>query len=197
MTELGAPGPEGDQSWHLKPVDVVAAITANADHCDFVDIPVPREVLEQMVWAARRAQQGRSGVRNMVAVDDKGLIEQSKAFLTGFDGTPGALVVHCTDLKQARALGGVEYAKSSTPLDAGAACAHLGLMAQALGLGVCRTSGWREVAVREWIDLPEHIRPDAVVAVGWKASCDEVAGESNEPGPVHSNRFGHTFGGQP
>lgn len=192
MTETAAS--TGRAEVQVRSIDVVDALGAPNLHQTFSDEPVPRSVLEQMVWAARRAQQGRSGVRNMIAVDDRELIEASREFVDGFEGSPAAYVVHCTDLDQARALGGVEYARSSTPLDAGAACAHLLLMAQVLGLGVCVTSGWSDAAIREWIGLPAHVRPDTVVAVGWARGEGTDATGANEPGPVHHNRFGSAFG---
>ena len=192
MTEPSPTQVGPDQSRPVDPVDVVEAIRASSSHSTFANRPVPRDLLEQMVWAARRAQQGRSGVRNMVVVDDPALLESAHSIVQGFDGTAGAFIVHCTDLVQARGLGGVEYARSSTPLDAGAACAHLALMAQPLGLGVCRTSGWNEAEIRSWIDLPENIRPDAVVAVGWRTGPGDdhptVSAES-----VHGNQFGTRF----
>ena len=192
MTEPSPAQVGTDQSQRVDPVDIVEAIRASSSHSTFANRPVPRDVLEQMVWAARRAQQGRSGVRNMVVVDDPALLEAAHSLVRGFDGVPGAFIVHCTDVVQARALGGVEYTRSSTPLDAGAACAHLALMAQPLGLGVCRTSGWNEAEVRSWIGLPENIRPDAVMAVGWcSGPGDDYPAVSAEL--VHRNQFGTHF----
>ena len=47
------------------------------------------------------------------------------------------MLVHCTDTVRAREVMGRRGVESASWIDAGAACAHLALMAQSLGLGTC------------------------------------------------------------
>lgn len=50
--------------------------------------------------------------------------------------------------------------------DTAAAVQNLLLAAHAMGLGACWVGAFREQSVREVLDLPEHLRPIALVPVG-------------------------------
>jgi nitroreductase len=77
------------------------------------------------------------------------------------------MIVICSDLERAFELGGPRHVDHATRLDSGAACAHLGLLAPAFGLGVCTITSWAEPVLSEMLQLPQHIRPDVTVAVGY------------------------------
>jgi nitroreductase len=74
-------------------------------------------------------------------------------------------------------------------IDAGAAAAHLTLAAPALGLGACIVTSWTAGAVRAILDLPEHVRPDVLVAVGYPAEVPSPAAKAPLQA-VHHNSFG-------
>jgi nitroreductase len=150
-----------------RPLDVVTAMRRRRMHRQFEDRPVPREVLERLAWGAARAQQARSGVRQLVVVDDPHLIATARQVLPGFVNNAPAMIVHCTDLVLAEQVLGRRGVDHATRLDAGAACANLALLAPALGLGICTVTSWTDAAVRALLDLPAHIRPDVTVAVGY------------------------------
>lgn len=161
-------------------------------HRQFTDEPVPRELLDRMVWAASRAQQTRSGIRNIVVVDDPRLMATARQVLPGFVNNAPAMLVHCTDLVAAEKLAGRACVEVTTRLDAGAACAHLALMAQTLGLGTCTVTSWSDATARALFDLPEHIRPDVTVAVGFVPSSPPRAARGFRTA-VHHNRFGEEW----
>lgn len=158
-------------------------------HREFEDRPVPRDALEQMAWAATRAQQARSGVRHLVIVDDPDVMTAARQVLPGFINNAPAMVVHCTDTVRAKQVLGPRGEELTTRLDAGAACAHLALFAQTLGLGVCTVTSWTEHAVQALLDLPSHIRPDVTVAVGYVPPKPPPAARAFRTG-LHLNRFG-------
>ena len=83
----------------------------------------------------------------------------------------------------------------STWLDAGAACAHLGLIAQELGLGVCTIAGWSPSAVRALFDIPGHLRPDFTVAIGHpvRTTTTRALGGAKYRPDVNHNAFGSPF----
>ena len=174
-------------------LDIKDAMRRRRMYREFEDRPVPRELLERMVWAATRAQQARSGVRNIVVVDDPHLMTTARQVLPGFLNNAPAMLVHCTDTVRAREVMGRRGVESASWLDAGAACAHLALMAQSLGLGTCTITSWSAPAVQALLDLPEHIRPDVTVAVGFVPPAPSPPARGFKTS-WHHNRFGSNFG---
>lgn len=170
-------------------VDVVDAMRRRRMHRSFEDRPVPRALLERMAWAAARAQQARSGVRHIMVVDDPRLMVVARQVLPGFINNAPAMLVHCTDVRRAEEVLGRRGVDAATRIDAGAACAHLALMAQTLGLGVCTVTSWTEPAVQALLGLPRHIRPDVTVAVGFVPPAPPPAARGFAHG-VHHNTFG-------
>jgi nitroreductase len=173
-------------------LDIKDAMRRRRMYREFEDRAVPRELLERMVWAATRAQQARSGVRNIVVVDDPHLMTTARQVLPGFLNNAPAMLVHCTDTVRAREVMGRRGVESASWLDAGAACAHLALMAQTLGLGTCTITSWSAPAVQALLDLPDHIRPDVTVAVGFVPPSPSPPARGFQTS-WHHNRFGADF----
>lgn len=173
-------------------IDITTGMRRRRMHRQFADRPVPREALEQMVWAATRAQQARSGVRHLVVVDDPPLMELARKVLPGFINNAPAMIVHCTDTARADEVLGARGVDAATWIDAGAACAHLALMGQELGLGVCTVTSWSDQAVRSLLHLPGHIRPDVTVAVGYVVPSPPRAARGFRT-RWHHNTFGTDF----
>jgi nitroreductase len=176
----------------MNKLDIITAMRRRRMHRQFEDRPVPREALEQMAWAATRAQQARSGVRHLVIVDDPARIDLARKVLPGFINNAPAMLVHCTDTIRAEEVLGRRGVDAATWIDAGAACAHLALMGQALGLGVCTVTSWSDQAVRSLFCLPEHVRPDVTVAVGYVVPQPPPAAKGFRTS-WHHNCFGTDF----
>jgi nitroreductase len=163
---------------------------------EFDGRPVSDEDRHKLLWAAGRAQQGRPGVRHLIVVDDPVLIETARDVLPGFAVivNPSLIIVLCSDLSEAsiNAPAGREHA---TRIDAGAACAHLGLMARQLGLGICTVTSWSDSAVRALSDIPRHFRPDVTVVVGHPVAqpATKVATGSQFLPDIHHNVFGRPY----
>jgi nitroreductase len=163
---------------------------------EFDGEPVSREDVHRLLWAAGRAQQGRPGVRHMIVVDDPALLKTAKEVLPGFAFIVDAplIIVLCSDLSEPSiaAPAGREH---TTRIDAGAACAHLGLMARQLGLGLCTVTSWSDAVVRELFSIPAHLRPDVTVAVGHPVSRPAVKGARGAQflPDVHHQTFGTPY----
>lgn len=172
--------------------DVTTAMRRRRMHREFEDRQVPREVLERMAWAATRAQQARSGVRHLVIVDDPVVMDLARKVLPGFINNAPAMIVHGTDTTRAEEVLGRRGVEAATWIDAGAACAHMALMGQTLGLGVCTVTSWSDQAVRTLLNLPDHIRPDVTVAVGYVVTQPRPAAKGFRTS-WHHNVFGTDF----
>lgn len=176
-------------------LELNVAIRKRRMHREFEDRPVAPADVATLLWAAGRAQQARPGVRHIIVVDDPRLMRSARTVLPGFAHTNAPMMlVLCSDLSNPFIDCAVARDRS-TWLDAGAACAHLGLVAQELGLGTCTIAGWTASAVRALFDIPEHLRPDVTVAVGHPvraATSRAVGGAKYRPG-IHHNAFGSPF----
>lgn len=161
-------------------------------HRTFEDRPVPRNVLDKLVWAASRAQQARSGVRHLIVVDNQTVMDLARKVLPGFINNAPAMIVHCTDITRAEEVLGQRGVDATTWIDAGAACAHLALLGQDLGIGTCTVTSWSDAAVRTLLNLPDHIRPDVTVAVGYVLATPPRAARGFSTG-AHHNTFGSPF----
>jgi nitroreductase len=163
---------------------------------EFDGEPVAREQVHKLLWAAGRAQQGRPGVRHMIVVDDPVLLKTAKEVLPGFAFISNAplVIVLCSDLSVS-ATDGPAGREHATRLDAGAACAHLGLMARQLDLGLCTVTSWSDAVVRELFSIPETLRPDVTVAIGHPVANPAMKAAR---GPqflpdIHCNDFGTPY----
>lgn len=170
-------------------LDVADAIRRRRMHREFTDEPVPRPLLQRMAWAAARAQQARSGIRNIVIVDDPQIMATARLVLPGFLTNAPAMLVLGTDVVLAEQVLGRRGVESATRIDVGAACAHLALFAQTVGLGVCTITSWAEPAVQTLVELPPNIRADVTVAVGFVTPTPTPAPRGFKT-PLHHNRFG-------
>jgi nitroreductase len=170
-------------------VDVGACMHRREMHREFVERPVPREVLERMAWTVVRAQQARSEVRGVILVDDAALIETARHALPGLQTNAPAMMVLYTDTARAVEVTGDRGVDHATRLDSTTACANLSLMAQTFGLGICTSTSWSDSAVRTLFGLPDHVRPDVTVAIGYVSPKAQKAPRGFHTSFYH-NRFG-------
>lgn len=164
---------------------------------EFDGRPVSDEDVHRMLWAAGRAQQGRPGVRNMIVVDDPVLLKTAHQVLPGFAVVRDAplIIVLCSDVSQ-EAIDAPAGREHATRLDAGAACAQLGLMARQLGLGLCTITSWSDAVVRALFDIPAQVRPDVTVVVGHPVAQPVVKGGRGKRflPDIHRNTYGRSYG---
>lgn len=161
-------------------------------HRAFAPDPVPRELLDRLVYAVGRSATARAGVRQIVVVDDPAVMKTFRQACPGFINDAPAAIAICTDLQVADRIGGKSGIDEVGRFDAGTAAAHLTLAAPALGLGVCITSSWTSGAVRAALRAPAHIRPDILVAVGFPAKVPSQMFPAL-PNIVHHNAHGRPW----
>ncbi len=168
---------------------VFEAMRRRRMHRAFTSEPVAEADLERLVYAAGRAPCARPDIRHLVVVTDPVLMRTVRLACPGFVNTAPALIAVCSDLDAVERELGARGVEVVARLDAGAAAGYLTLAAPALGLGVCVVTSWTEVAVQELLGLPDHVRPEVLVAVGHPVASPPRAVRRFEP-VVHADRYG-------
>lgn len=175
-----------------EPFDVFLAMRRRRMHREFLPSPVDESLLERLVYAAGRASSARAGIRHLVVVTDPQLMKTLRQVCPGFLNNAPAAIAVCTDTIRAQELLGPS-ADKATVLDSGGAAGYLSVAAPALGLGICFVTSWPTEAVQGALALPDHIRPDVLVAIGHPTPKPMKAPRRFEP-IVHRERFGSEEG---
>jgi nitroreductase len=167
------------------------AIRRRRMHRTFSDEPVTEEELARLARAGGHAPlAGNSATRRFVVVTDPRIVATLREVMPSFISNARACVVVCTDLALSEQLMGERGRDVVSRIDAGTAAENIALAAVELGLGVCFSQSSTEAAVREVLELPEHVRPDIVVAVGRPAATPSTAIRMRPP-IVDRDRFGN------
>jgi nitroreductase len=170
-------------------MDLFIAMRKRRMHRAFSDEPIPAETMSRLLWAAGRAATAKAGIRQLVLIDDPGLMRTLRYACPGFINNAPAAIAICSDLEVCRQTAGKGGVDDVSRIDAGTAAAHLSLAAPALGLGICFVTAFGAGAVRAILDLPERLRPEILIAVGIPAATPSQAMKAI-PQIVHHNVFG-------
>jgi nitroreductase len=190
MATTRVPGsdPGGTAVRDAEPFDVFLAMRRRRMHRTFLPDPVDEALLERMVYAAGRGPTARGDLRHLVVTADPRMIASIRQICPGWLNNAPAMIAICTDTKLADEVLGAS-ADKATVLDSGAAAAYLSLAAPALGLGICFVTSWPKETVQGVLDLPDHIRPDILLAIGHPVPSPPKAPARFKPA-VHRDRFG-------
>jgi nitroreductase len=174
-------------------VDVFEAMRKRRMHRRFTDEPVSEDILAQLVRAATLAPMGGNElVRRLIVVSDPRLVKTVRDVTPSFLANAVAIIVVCTDLDRAEASMGRQGREILSLLDAGAAAENVALAAPALGVGISFVRSVNDSALREVLDLPEHVRPDILIGVGHPAATPSPAAP-RRPAVVFRDRFGEDW----
>lgn len=146
----------------------------------FLRRPVPQDLIADLLQTAHLAPSaGNLQAREFLAVWDQ---TQKDALSTAaldqtFLADAPVVIVACADASRITPYGprGVELYMTQ---DVAAAVAYLQLLATDAGLATCWVGAFKERSVAEICGLPAHLRPQALVPIGYAA----------EPGDAHDRR---------
>lgn len=135
--------------------------------------PVPGEVLERLLGAARMAGSAKNGqpVRLVVVTDhgDRVALKESGDFASWIDQAPICVIVTVrTDAGPRR------------QFDVGRHAQNLMIAAEAEGLASCPVTIHHPEVVRELLNVPDDVDPSMIVTLGFPA---EASGSSPVAGP--------------
>jgi len=134
----------------------------------FSDEPVSGECLDYILKCAKTAPSAgnRESWDVIVVSDDEVRFDLSRAALDQehIMNAPLILVVCANYVRSMSSYGerGILYALEDSVI----ACTYMMLAAQASGLNTCWTGAFEDEDVREILNLPSHVRPVSLLAVG-------------------------------
>jgi nitroreductase len=159
-------------------------------HRSFDERPVPPDVLRQVAEAGARAPMAANiCVRRIVIVTDRRILRTLRQITPGLSVEPPALLALCTDVRQAEEETGLHGLRISSYIDAGAAAENIALAAAELGLGASFARSCTEPAIAIALGLPEHVRPDILVSLGYVSSSPSRA-PRRRPAPIFADQYG-------
>jgi len=131
------------------------------------DRKVSKEMMERLIEAGQWAP-SPSNVQSwrFVAVQEDGQLATLKTLSPGFPKQATAAIVICSDERDVQSFAGTS-AQILVAEEAAMAGQNMLLMAHALGLGACAVASFSETGIRALLELPDHIRPILVVALGF------------------------------
>lgn len=132
----------------------------------FTPEPIPEEMLRQVLQAAAAtASGGNVQPWGFVLIREPRRLQALRALAPGIIGRPTAVVALCLDRQRAEQLGGALGPKLAW-IDVGLATQNILLAAHDLGLGACPVGSFHRDAVALFLDLPAHVQPVLLIALG-------------------------------
>lgn len=135
----------------------------------FQDKPIPQEIVDQMmeavIWAPSA---GNLQSRKFYFIHNQTIKESlvQAAWEQAFIAQAPLVLVGCVDL-QIRNHYGTRGTTLYSPQDVAASVQNLMLLAQEAGLGTVWIGAFNECAVSKILNLPDHLRPVAIIPVGY------------------------------
>jgi nitroreductase len=156
---------------------------------------VPDDVLFNLIDAARHAPSAANKQPwAFIIVRDPKVKALLAGAAEGQDWIADApvIIVACMDVKLAGARFGERGVKLYGIQNVAAAVENLMLAANALGLGTCWVGAFSEPKVAGPLRCPEHVRPCALIPVGWPDEAPEPPVRHELSDFVHLGAYGRT-----
>lgn len=146
---------------------VLEAIKGRRSVRSYKDQEVPEEMLLKLLEAARWAPTpGNVQSWRFVVVREAEQLERLKALSPGFPREARAAIAVCSDRRDMHDFGEAT-SRVLAVAEAAMAAQNMLLVAHALGLGSCPVTSFSEAGLSELLELPDHIRPIILVALGF------------------------------
>jgi nitroreductase len=133
----------------------------------FLDKPVPEEMINEIMKAGLMAPQGCNvGSTRFIVLRD---LEEMKMMASDIPIENGVMIVIGQDMRVYESLRFDKFVPQNIYFDAAAAADHMVLMAHALGLGACWLTHGPEVQkkIQQYFGLPETFISRCHIILGW------------------------------
>lgn len=149
-------------------MDVLEAVKARRSTRSFAKRRLEPHVLKAVEEAVLHSPSASNAQEaHVVIVQDEARIRQIKRFAQGLSGTPSAIVVLCTNRKEALARGGIDSAEVLRFINLGVAASAIMLTVQSLGASSCPVRSFHRPSIAAIAGLPEEIMPELLISLGY------------------------------
>jgi len=176
-------------------LDVFEAIKGRRSVRKYKADPVSEELIEKILEAGRWAPSG-SNIQpwEFIVINDPKILDMVRKFSPGsFGGAPLAILV-CSDRERARKFGGPLGESYLAPVDCAMAVQNMLLAAYALGLGSCPIKSFSQTAVKEILEIPDHLEPELLIAIGYPTKNPSPPPKRPLSEIAHLNKYGVKWG---
>ncbi len=168
-------------------MDTLEAIKGRRSIREFTDAPISKEILTEILDAARWAPSGGNQQRwRFVVVTEPQVKEMIRKVSPGIFAMPATFIVICMK-KKAGARAWDEWLYGA---DCGIAAQNIMLAAFSLGIGTCVVASFAKEALREILEVPEGIEPSLIVTLGHYESLPEAPERKPLKEIAFRNRYG-------
>jgi nitroreductase len=147
------------------------------------------EILEAGIWAPCA---GNLQEWEFVCVRSPGMIGKMKVVSPGVFWKPQAIIVVCVDSSKAGEAFGAKNAQRWSIFDCAMAAQNMMLRAYDLGIGSCAIGSFNAIAVRELLDIPEHVQAELLLLLGRFEALPKPPPRNTQV--IHWEKFGHNGG---
>lgn len=142
----------------------------------YLDQPVPRELLTEIVSAGTLAPSGSNLQGWMIYVyQGRAALEKIKRFTPGLGQAPPCLMLLCTDLEYIRGKKGGRLAEQvMSCMDIAMMAENMMLAAADRGLATCPIRSFQPALIARLLDLPETMLPQLMLSIGYPVSLPNM-----------------------
>ncbi len=173
-------------------MNTIECIKSRASVRSFKPDPVPDNVLEEIMDAAIQAPSaGNVQDWEFVIVSNqetKGRLAEA-AYAQGFISQAPVVIVVCSNLKTVSSAYGERGKGMYSIQDTATATQNMMLAAWEKGVGSCWVGSFNDEKVREILVLPKHVRPMAIVPIGYPQSVPAKMARRKLGGVVHRDMY--------
>lgn len=155
----------------------------------FLDREIPSKdlkvILEAGIWAPSG---GNIQPWEFILVDDPVLVKKIKLVSPGLYGLPRVLIILCVNKKRCEK--GGRLSESTAVMDVSMAAQNMMLMAYHLGIGSCPIVSFNKLALKQLLDIPEHVEPLLIISLGYPTEWPQPPSRRPLEEVVHVNGYG-------
>ena len=130
--------------------------------------PVERRTVDQLLDAAKWAPSGGNAQTwRFIVVRNPERVRDLRVVAPGLPGPPPCVLVICQDMDEAAKSGRQLGVDRLVFFDTAMATQNVLLAAHDIGLGSCVVASFHRDAVQQLLDMPEHVEPMLLIALGW------------------------------
>ncbi|MBQ04176.1 nitroreductase [Candidatus Bathyarchaeota archaeon] len=165
-------------------MDVMDAILKRRSTRSFTNKPVPNEVVERLLEAARWAPSGGNRQNwRFIEIRNPRRLDMIKMFSAGLKGDPTLIIAICGKISEPMNL-----------LDIGMASENIMLEAVELGLGSCAIVSYSEGPVKQFLGVPDDLELILVLSIGYPDKIPKPRPKKPLNEIAFSEKFGEEFG---